>query len=116
MPILNKEQAIALCCVATAKHAEATETGNYKSGNAASAQIIEALMWLNANQEIQLIYPLLNVSDVGTRLWAASYLLTTGDTAAVAVLINLASLNNIHGLSAKTTLSEWRAGRLKLLV
>ena len=116
MPILNKEQAIALFCIATAKHAEAIETGNYKGGNAAYAQIIEALKWLNANQEIQLIYPLLSVSDVGTRLWAASYLLTTGDTAAEAVLIDLALMNDIHSLGAKTTLREWRARRLKPLV
>ena len=116
MSIHSTEEAIAQFCTATTKHAEASETGEYKVGNAAYAQIIEALRWLKDNQETQLLYPLLTALSIGTQLWAATYLLTTGNLAAEAVLLESAQLDSIHGFNSKITLQEWRAGRLQPLI
>ena len=102
--------------MSTTKHAEATEAGEYKIANAAYAQLIEALKWLYNSQETQLLHSLLTAPSVGTRLWTASYLLPLGNSVAEAVLIELASINNIHGFGAEMTLQEWRAGRLKPFV
>jgi hypothetical protein len=116
MPIYSTKEAIERFCVTTSKHAEATETGEYKVANAAYSQLIEALKWLNNNQEVQILHPLLTSPNVGTRLWTASYLLLSGDSLAETVLVEIVSLNSIHGFNAATTLREWRAGGLKPFV
>jgi hypothetical protein len=114
MSIQNSEAAVTLFYTATNIHAEATEVGDYKKGNEAHAQIIKALKWLQENSLTHLLLPLLESSSIGTRSWAASYLLLHNEQKAINTLELIASSKTIHGLSAQITLREWRMGRLKI--
>ncbi|TGE29015.1 hypothetical protein [Hymenobacter metallicola] len=98
--------------MAATKQAEATKTGDYRAGNKAYDQILAAVQWLTANQAIDALQPLLQAEDGGIRLWAATVLLPYGTAQAEETLTALASSTSIHGFTAATMLSEWRAGRL----
>jgi hypothetical protein len=57
--------------------------------------------------------PLLDSEDLGVVSWAASHLLSLRESEAIAALQRAsASDNRWIAFSAKTTLQEWRAGRL----
>ena len=102
-------------CAAASQHAASTESGDYKRGNKAHQRIIDALQQLEVQQATQLLRPLLQNPNVGTRLWTAAYLLRSNASDAEASLEAIAAQAGIHGFDAEMTLKEWRAGRLRPL-
>ena len=99
---------------AATKHTEATEQGDYKTANKCYAVIAKAVLFLKEQNEIQQLSVLLNHDSVGVRGWTATYLLPLKEQEAVQVLEQIAGGTGIHSFTAKTTLSEWRKGNLKL--
>lgn len=99
---------------AAAKHAEATEQGDYKTGNKCYAVIATVVSFLKEQNEIQKLSEFLNHSSVGVRMWAATYLLPVIESEGIRVLEQIARETGIHSFTAKTTLIEWRKGNLKL--
>lgn len=95
-------------------HAEATENGDYKTGNKAYKNIIKAVNYLKNEDELTSLKNYMTNPNIGVRLWSASYLLTFDEPAATKVLEDIANGPGIHSLTAKTTLSEWKKGNLKM--
>ncbi|KAA9339531.1 hypothetical protein F0P96_02625 [Hymenobacter busanensis] len=108
------ESALTAFAAAAEAHAQATETGNAKSCNKAYKHLISALRWLEAQHHTSMLVHLLAAPSVGPRLWAAAYLIQHHNPQAEDTLEQLAAAKGSNGLSAETTLQEWRAGRLKL--
>ena len=99
---------------AAAKHAEATEQGDYRTANKCYAVIAKAMLFLKEQNELQQLSVLLNHGSVGVCGWAATYLLPIKEREAIQVLEQIAGGAGIHSFTAKTTLSEWQKGNLKL--
>lgn len=99
---------------AAVKHTEATEHGDFKIGNKNYAEIVKAITFLKEHNGMDKLTKLLSHSSVGVRLWAATYLLPVMETEGLRVLKEIYSEAGIHSLTAKTTLSEWEKGNLKL--
>jgi len=99
---------------AATKQAEATEQGDYKTGNKCYAIIAKVVLFLKEQNEIQQLSTLLNSDSVGVRGWAATYLLPIKEREAIRVLEQIARGAGIHSFIAETTLKEWRKGNLKL--
>lgn len=57
---------------------------------------------------------LLDSESVGARLWAAAYLLPVSERKAMQVLQAIAGGNDIHSITAKMTIEEWKKGNLAL--
>lgn len=94
---------------------DATETGDYKTGNKASdliAAIYAELRRRGRDSQCALL-PLLTDDDPGVRLWSASHALEFSPSEGEPVLQVLIPVGRFIGLCAKTTLEEWRAGRLQ---
>jgi len=109
------ESLIEQFCEAASQHAASTESGDYKQGNKAHQRIVDALQQLDIQQATKLLRPLLQNPNVGTRLWAAAYLLRSNAFDAEASLEAIAAQADIHSFNAQMTLKEWRAGRLRPL-
>jgi hypothetical protein len=95
--------------------AAATETGDYKTGNTASellAAIYSELRRRGRESQWALL-PLLGNDDPGVRLWSASHALEFAPSDGEQVLRALIPIGKLVGLSARTTLEEWRRGRLR---
>lgn len=116
MKIKDIHTALKIFEEAAAKHAEATEQGNYKTGNKHYDKIIKAGTFLNEEGALNNLQSYLSNSNVGIRLWAASYFLTVNEAEAIGALDNIVQYSGIHSLIAETTLIEWRKGNLKLLL
>jgi hypothetical protein len=99
---------------AAAKHAEANENGDYKTGNKCYATIVKAMTFLKDHEDVLALIKFLSHPSVGVRMWAATYLLPIKENDGIKVLEKIEKENNIHSFVAKTTLSEWRKGTLKL--
>jgi hypothetical protein len=99
---------------AAIKHSEATEQGDYKTGNKNYTLLTKATNILKKDNELEKLSRFLNHKSVGVRLWAAAYLLAISDKEGLRVLKQIASETGIHSLTAKTTISEWEKGTLKL--
>lgn len=99
---------------AAKKQAEATDQGDFKTGNKNYAEIVKAITFLKEHDSMDKLSALLSHSYVGVRLWAASFLLPFIETEALRVLKEISSGSGIHSLTAETTLSEWEKGTLKL--
>jgi hypothetical protein len=99
---------------AAIKHAEATEQGDYKTGNKNYAVIVKVIAFLKEHNNIDNLSVFLNHSSVGVRMWAATYLLLIKETEGLRVLKQIASETGIHSFTAKMTISEWGKGNLKL--
>ena len=99
---------------AATKHAEATEQGDYKTCNRCYTIISKTILFLKKENEMQQLSKFLNYSSVGVRGWAATYLLPIMESEGIKVLEQIAEGKGIHSLTAKTTISEWRKGNLKL--
>jgi transcriptional regulator with XRE-family HTH domain len=96
------------------KHAKATEVGDYKTANKCYILISKVIVFLKEANEIKSLSNLLTHSSVGVRIWAATYLLPILEDEGILVLEQIAGKTGIHALSARTTLSEWKKGNLKL--
>lgn len=98
---------------ASAKHAEATELGDYKASNKHYNQLAEAATFLKSKNAIDYLLQFLSNSSVGVRMWAACYLLPVYEQEGIKVLEEIAESSGIHSFTAETTLSEWREGNLR---
>jgi len=110
----NIEEALQKFEEAAIKHAGATEQGDYKTANKCYAVIANVILFLKEQNEIKQLSVLLNNDSVGVRGWAATYLLPIKEREAIQVLGQIAGGIGIHSFTAKTTLSEWGKGKLKL--
>ena len=98
---------------AAVKQAEATEKGDYKTGNKNYAVIAKAVAFLKEHDSIEKLSSFLNHNSVGVRMWAATYLLPVLEVEALRVLNQIVSETGIHSLTAQTTVSEWEKENLK---
>lgn len=99
---------------AAIKHAEATEMGNYEIANKCYCVIADNARYLKDTNNLELLSELLKSEYVGVRMWAATYLLPVCEHEAIHILQAIADGDNIHSLTAKTTIDEWINGNLEL--
>lgn len=99
---------------AALKHEIASEEGDYKTANKSYKDLQRSTILLKERGMLSSLADLLNHSSVGVRMWAAVYLLNERENDSVMVLQKIADGSGINSLTAKTTLSEWRKGNLKL--
>lgn len=99
---------------AATRHACATEKGDYKMGNLYYNKILKAIALLKKENAIDNLLKLLNNSSIGVRIWAATYILPYYEYEAIRVLEEISKSQDIHSLTAKTTIDEWKKGNLKL--
>ena len=102
---------------AARQHGEASEKGDYKAANQSAELVTAVYSELRRRGPIaqDALLPLLADPAPGIRLWSASHALDFSPTEAESALILLSSSERLLGLSAETTLKEWRAGRLRFL-
>ena len=112
--IKNTETALLKFEEAATKHAEATEQGDYKTGNKNYAIIAKIIIFLKEHNEIEKLSKFLDHRSVGVRLWAATYLLPVSEKEGLRVLKQIASETGIHSFDAEMTVSEWEKGDLKV--
>lgn len=111
--LIDKETALRKFEDAAIRHSEATENGDYKTGNKCYAIISKTISFLKERNEIPSLSQFLNHPSIGVRIWAATYLLPFMEEEGVAILEQIARGPGIHSLTAKTTLNEWRKGNLE---
>lgn len=99
---------------AAIKHAEATEAGNCTQANESYQVIVKSARYLKETNSLKLLSKLLYSESVGARMWAATYLLPVFERNAMQILQTIANGNNIHSLTAKMTIDEWKKGNLIL--
>lgn len=99
---------------AAAKQAEATSQGDYKMGNKYYDTLVESVAFLKRANAVNQLLSLLAHRSIGVRMWAAVYLLPIHEKEGVKILEQIMKIPGIHALTAETTLSEWRNGKLKL--
>jgi hypothetical protein len=93
---------------------EATESGDYKAGNKTSdlLTVIYSELRRRGTDAQRALLPLLKAKDPGIKLWAASHAMGFSPADGEPVLESLIPVGKFLGLSAKTTLAEWRKGTL----
>ena len=96
------------------KHAEATEAGHYTQANKCYQVIAKSARYLKETNNLKQLSKLLYSESIGVRMWAATYLLPVFEHNAMQILQSIASGNNIHSLTAKMTIDEWKKGNLVL--
>lgn len=94
--------------------AECSETGDYKSGNKSYQKIIDSVNFIKDNNFIDSLISFLSDESIGVRLWSAYFLLPENESHSLQILEQIEQENSIHSLTAKTTISEWKKGNLKL--
>jgi hypothetical protein len=98
---------------AAAAHGRATEHGEHKSANKAHKTLASAYRELRHRGDLGCLRALIDHQDAGVRLWAASHALEFAPVDAEAALVALSSMpNSLVAVSARTTLKEWKAGKL----
>lgn len=107
------ESALSSFKIAAANQTEATEVGDYVKGNKAYNQIIKILKFLKDNDKLNELDTLLHDSNVGVRMFVAYGLLQIYPDRAVPVLEEIAHRNDIHSLTASTTLEQWNQNKLR---
>lgn len=105
--IQDIDSALSIFRFAAANQAEATEVGDYVKGNKAYNQIIKILKFLKDNDKLNELDTLLHDSNVGVRMFTAYGLLNVSPERAVPILEEIAHRNDIHSLTASTTLEQW---------
>jgi hypothetical protein len=109
------ESLIDRCCIAARQHGETTERGDWATANAAAgliAAIYAELRRRGLDAQRQLLRLLFDPSP-GVSGWAGAHALEFAPSEGVAALTRLAALPGLAGLSAETTLKEWRNGCLR---
>jgi hypothetical protein len=97
-------------------HGRATESGDYKSANEAYGSIatIHGELRRRGLEAQKALLALLEDAAPGVRVWAATHALEFAPSAGERVLLALAEVpKSLVGFSAKTTLKQWKAGRLQ---
>jgi len=101
--------------IAASDHGRASASGDYRAGNRAYKRLALAYRTLRERgpgSQAKLLH-LLQDGDVGVQGWAAAHALEFSPAAGEAVLIELTAQPGHVAFSAKMTLQEWRAGRLR---
>lgn len=99
---------------AAIKYTAATEQGDYKTGNKNYAIIAKSITFLKEHESVETLSKFLNHNSVGVRMWSATYLLPFLEAEGLQTLEQIALETGIHSLTAKTTISEWEKGNLRL--
>lgn len=113
MKIKDIQTALELFEDACIKHSEATEQGDYKTGNKYHSKIMKVIDFLKSKNAITNLKDYLSSPFVGVRLWSACYWLPVNEEEAIKVLEEIVKGQGINSLTAETTLSEWKKGNLK---
>lgn len=113
MKLTDIKSAITLFQKATINQTEATEEGDFKTGNKNYSLITKAATYLKEHNAISELRPLLLNSSVGVRLWAASYLLPVFENESLLNLKKIVESSGIHSFTAENTIVEWKKGNLK---
>jgi len=99
------------------EHRRSTLSGGSEETNLAYKNMIKALHEIRSTPDkgVNFLREVASEDDKGVAAWAALYLLPYDETKAIEVLEQVASLG-VPRLSfgARITLSEWKAGRLKV--
>ena len=101
--------------IAASDYGRANASGDYRAGNRAYKRLALAYRTLRARgpeSQAKLLH-LLRDRDVGVQAWAAAHALEFSPAAGEPVLVELAAQPGDVSFSAKMTLREWRAGRLR---
>jgi hypothetical protein len=101
--------------IAARDHGRANASGDYRSGNRAHKRLALAYRTLRARgpgSQAKLLH-LLRDRDVAVQGWAAAHALEFAPVAGEAVLAELTAQPGPVAFSARMTLQEWRAGRLR---
>lgn len=106
------DQLVARYAAAARRHGEATLDGNDR-GNDDADEIATIYRELRQRRSQSALLPLLRTDDRRVRAWAAAHALEFAPGEGEPVLLQLAESRDIIGFDAETTLSEWRAGRLR---
>lgn len=110
---LSRNLSIEAYAEAAMDHAAATLQGDHRRANRAH-DVIAAIYRARRNNGTRAeLLPLLEHPEPGVRAWAASHALEFASALAVPVLEELATDASLLGFSARMTLSEYRAGRLR---
>ena len=101
---------------AAEQHGIATVEGDYKSANRSHNRVLEALHRLDECEPDgrRRLDCLLGHSSSNVRVWAATHLLAVETERAIAALNEVAVQNGIIGGTARTVLSEWKNGTLRI--
>ena len=113
MKINDIEEALEIFEEACIKQSEATEQGDYKTGNKYHSKIIKAVTFLKSKNAISSLKDCLSSPFVSVRLWSACYWLSVNEGEGIKFLEEIVKTPGINSLTAETTLSEWRKGNLR---
>jgi hypothetical protein len=113
MKIKDIQTALEIFEDACIKHSEATEQGDYKTGNKYHSKIMKAIAFLKSENAITNLKDYLSSPFIGVRLWSACYWLPVNEQEGIKVLEEIIKSPGINSLTAETTLSEWKKGNLK---
>lgn len=111
--IKNVQIALEIFEDACIRHSEATDQGDYKTGNKYYSKIIKAVIFLKSENAIHSLRNCLSSPFVGVRLWSACYWLPVNEQEWIDILEEIIKNPGINSLTAEMTLSEWRKGNLK---
>jgi len=113
MKIKDIQTALEIFEDACIKHSDASEQGDYKTGNKYHSKIISAIAFLKSKNAISNLKGYLSSPFDGVRLWAACYWLPVNEQEGIKVLEEIIKSPGINSLTAEITLSEWRKGNLR---
>ena len=109
------QEAIEAIIESSQKHADASQTGDYKTANKNYDLVDKAVLYLRENNGIEYLKELLNFDNISVKVVAASYLLKNADKNALTILEEIASKSYPHNsYTASMVLQEWKNGRLNL--
>jgi hypothetical protein len=107
------DEAVNIIIESSQKHAQATETGDYKIANKSYGSINNAVNYLKENDGIGKLKELLKYNEVSVKLWVASYLIKQDDPQAITVLKEIASQSiPHHSFNATLVLQGWQKGKV----
>jgi len=109
----NSNDALSNFIQNASKHANATETGDYKAGNKYYNVIVKSINYLYRHDTLYLLFPCLEDPDIGVRMWSAYALLSIKEKECRHILEEIRDGDNgIHCVTAEYTLKEWEKGNL----
>ncbi|WP_422079429.1 hypothetical protein [Ulvibacterium sp.] len=97
------------------EHGIAIGDGNHKKANKMHKFLTNIYIKANENSRSAYFLDYLDHVNENVRLWAAIFSLKIDAKAAESSLNNLSKLSTITGLTAQTTLSMWKDGKLDLI-
>lgn len=92
------------------EHAQATLNANYKMANKNYYKLKSTFGEITKIGEINLLLPSLHSIHPGIRIWAATFLLKQYTEAALPVLKELSTREDLIGFDAQIVLQEWEKG------